>query len=86
MTTVSPGRSMPNRWRAHAALGTAAAAHGGCGHSRRRRTAHWCRSAQRCDLCKHDRIEEAARRYLAVLPGGIPVPAARRESTRPIRP
>ena len=26
MTTVSPGRSMPNRWRAHAALGTAAAA------------------------------------------------------------
>lgn len=26
MTTVSPGRSTPNRWRAHAALGTAAAA------------------------------------------------------------
>ena len=26
MTTVSLGRSMPNRWRAHAALGTAAAA------------------------------------------------------------
>ena len=26
MTTVSPGRSMPNRRRAHAALGTAAAA------------------------------------------------------------
>ena len=26
MTTVSLGRSTPNRWRAHAALGTAAAA------------------------------------------------------------
>ena len=26
MTTVSLGRSMPNRWRAHAALGTSAAA------------------------------------------------------------
>ena len=26
MTTVSLGRSMPNRWRAHAALGAAAAA------------------------------------------------------------
>ena len=57
------------------------------GHRRRRRTAHWCHCADwRCDLYKRDRIDEAARRYLAVLPGGLPVPAARHRSTRPIRP
>ena len=66
MTTVSLGRSMPNRWRAHAALGSAAAAMVG--------VATVVVGAQLIGVTR------------AVLPGGIPVPTARRGSTRPLRP
>ena len=86
MTTVSLGRSTPNRWRAHAALGTAAAAMVGVATVVVGAQLIGVTPPRRCDLCKHDRIDEAARRHLAALPGGIPVPAARRGSTRPIRP
>ena len=85
MTTVSLGRSMPNRWRAHAALGTAAAAMVGVATVVVGAQLIGVTPPKRCDLCTHDCIDEAARRYLAALPGGIPVPAARRGSTPPIR-
>ena len=86
MTTVSLGRSTPNRRRAHAALGTAAAAMVGVATVVVGAQLIGVTPPTSAGLCKHDCIDEAARRHLAVVPEGIPVPAARRGSTRPIRP
>jgi len=53
---------------------------------------YWCHSDRRCDLfCKHDCIDEAARRYLAVLhgayqwlqPGADPLVPYGRDPPRP---
>ena len=87
MTTVSLGRSMPNRWRAHAALGTAAAAMVGAATVVvGAQPIGVTPPASAATYAEHDWIDEAARRHLTILPGGLPVPAARRGSTRPIRP
>ena len=72
MTTVSLGRSTPYRWRAHAALGTAAAAMVG--------VATVVVGAQLIG------VTPPKKKKKKILPRGIPVPAARRDPLVPYGP